>query len=219
MRKITLFSEIAFILGMILLSVGVNFIIKSDFGISPVQSSAYVLYTVFPKITFGTYNYLIQLVLVTILCILIKRIRLRYFLSFLSAVFYGYTVDFFSYIMSPLTAESMVMRIVFYIVGFVCIMFAVAFFFRTNIPLMPYDIFVTDLAQNKGFNKNTVKIIFDISSLVAGLALTLAFHKKLVGIGIGTIISGLFSGIAIKYTGKLIDKFVIFKPIFKKLGY
>ncbi len=219
MRKLTVYSEIAFFLGMTLLSIGVNFMIKSDFGISPVQSSAYVLYTVFPKITFGTYNYLIQFVLVSILCIIVKRIRLRYFLSFLSAVFYGFTVDYFTFIMLPLTAEGMAMRILFYVIGFVCIVFAITFFFRTNIPLMPYDIFVTDLAKHKSFNKNTVKIIFDVSSLVAGMVLSFAFHQKLVGIGIGTIISGLFSGISIKYMGKLMDKFIVFKPIFKKLEY
>ncbi|MGB4033429.1 MAG: DUF6198 family protein [Christensenellales bacterium] len=218
MRKLTIFSEIAFFLGIVLLAVGVIFMIKSDFGISPVQSSAYALYTAFPKISFGAYNYLIQFVLVSILCLSIRKIKLRYFLSFLSAVFYGFTVDFFEYIMTPITAQSLVMKIVFFGIGFVCIAFAVAFFFRTNIPLMPYDIFVTDLTKNKGYNTNTVKIIFDISALVLGVILSLSFHKRLVGIGIGTVISGLFSGITIKYLGKAMDKFIVFKPLVKRLN-
>src|SRR5690554_6761984 len=119
MRKISIFSEIAFFLGIVLLAIGVTFMIKSDFGISPVQSSAFVLYAAFPKISFGTYNYLIQLLLVIILCIIIRKIRFRYLFSFLSAVFYGYTVDFFEYILRNLTPEGIFMRIVFYIIGFV----------------------------------------------------------------------------------------------------
>lgn len=215
MRKLKIYSEFAFFIGLILLSAGVAFVIKSNLGISPVQSSAYILYQRFPSLTFGTYNYLIQLLLVIFLCILIKKLKVRFVLSFLSAVLYGFTVDLFIKIIGFLPMNSLFIQIIFFVIGFWLIIFGVTFCFRTNIPLMPYDIFVMDLSSHKKLNRNNVKIIFDISFLSIGIALSYIFFGKLVGIGIGTIISGLFSGIGIKYFGILLDKTVHFSPLFK----
>lgn len=215
MKKLKLPSELAFFAGMALLSVGIAFFIKADFGMSVIQSCAYILSLTMPFFSFGTLNYLLQLVLIAALCLIVRRFSLRFIVSFGSAVFYGYTVDFVIYLMRALSAGSLVARIAFFVVGFFLIIFAVTLFFRTNIPLMPYDIFVTEIAAVKNFNTGNVKIIYDLSFLVAALILSFSIFGKLVGIGIGTVISGLFSGISVKYFGRLLDKFVVFEPLLK----
>lgn len=213
MRKLKIYSELAFPIGLILLAIGIVFLIKANFGLSVVQSNAYILSIIFPKFSFGVLTYLVQLFLVLILCIIIKKFSIRYFFSFLSGVVYGYLLNLFAFLMRNVTATTIMVRILFFVAGFILVVFAVIMFFRTNIPLMPYDIFVTDLAKYKNWNVNTVKIIFDLACLLLALSTTLLFFKKLVGIGIGTIITGLFSGICIKYIGDIVDKFFTFEPL------
>lgn len=217
MKKLKFYKEPAFFIGLILLSVGMTFVVKADLGISVVQSAAYILSLKIKAVSFGTFSYIVQFLLIAILCAVIRKINIRYIVSFVSAILYGYILDLCMYLMRSLPNDALYLRIIYFAAGFYLIVIAVALFFRTNIPLMPYDIFVTDLARAKNWNINTVKIIYDICCLAAGVALSLIFYKKLVGIGIGTIITGLFSGICIKYTGKLMDKILVFTPIFKKL--
>lgn len=219
MKKLKIPNELAFFIGIILLAIGINLIIKADFGISVVQSSAFIVSQAFPILSFGTYSYLIQIVFVIILCIIIRKFSLRYVFSFASAVLYGYTIDLVSYLLTNMIAPTLTVRILFFLIGFFSVAIGVAMFFRTNIPLMPYDIFVTDLAKHKKWNINTVKIIYDFCCLVSGILLSLIFFKKLVGIGIGTVFTGLFSGICIKYVGKLIDKVIVFEPLIKNKNH
>lgn len=216
MRKLKLPSELAFFAGIIILSIGIAFFIKADFGMSVIQSVAYLLSLSIPAISFGTMNYLLQFVLVLALCFIIRRFSIRFIISFASAVFYGYTVDLVIYLMRSLTSNNLAIRILFFAAGFFLVVVAVTLFFRTNVPLMPYDIFVTELASAKRLAIANVKIVYDLCYLAVALTLSLSIFGKLVGIGIGTIISGLFSGIAVKYFGKLFDKVVVFEPLIRQ---
>ncbi len=213
MRKLKLPAELAFFVGIIILAIGIAFFIKADFGMSVIQSVAYLLSLSIPSISFGTMSYLLQFLLIVALCIVVRRFSIRFIISFGSAIFYGYTVDFVIYLMRSLTTNSLAVRILFFIVGFFLVVVAVTLFFRTNIPLMPYDIFVTEIAGAKRLSTVNVKIIYDLCYLAVALILSLSIFGKLVGIGIGTILSGLFSGVAVKYFGKLVDKAIVFEPM------
>ena len=215
MKKMKIFSELAYILGMIFLSFGVIFTIKSDLGIAPLQTPAYIIYEALPYLSFGTYNYLFQLILVILLCIIIRKFNVKYILSFFSAVIYGFCLDGADFLLKNLYANSMYMKILFFAIGFFLIAFGVTFFFKTNLPLMPLDIFVKDFSSHKYLKISNVKIIFDISILCSGIILSLSIFKKLVGIGIGTFIRGFFSGITIKFLGKGMDRIFLFSPLIK----
>lgn len=215
MRKLKLPSELAFFIGIIILSIGIAFFIKADFGMSVIQSVAYLLSLSVPAISFGTMSYLLQFVLILALCVIVRKFSIRFIISFGSAVFYGYTVDLVIYLMRSLTSDNLVIRILFFVAGFFLVVVAVTLFFRTNIPLMPYDIFVTEIAGAKRLETANVKIIYDLCYLAVALILSLSIFGKLVGIGAGTIISGLFSGVSVKYFGKLVDKAVEFEPLIR----
>jgi uncharacterized membrane protein YczE len=216
MKKLKFPAELAFFAGLIILAVGIAFFIKADFGMSVIQSVAYLISLAVPELSFGTVSYLLQFVLIVTLCIIVRKFSIRFIISFGSAVLYGYTLDLVVYLMRNLSANNIAVRILFFAAGFFLVVVAVTLFFRTNIPLMPYDIFVTEIANTKKISKSNVKIIYDLCYLAVALTLSLSIFGKLVGIGIGTIISGLFSGVAVKFFGKLVDKVIVFEPMILK---
>lgn len=217
MKKLKFPAELAFFAGLIILAVGIAFFIKADFGMSVIQSVAYLISLAVPALSFGTVSYLLQFVLIVTLCIIVRKFSIRFIISFGSAVLYGYTLDLVVYLMRNLSANNIAVRILFFAAGFFLVVVAVTLFFRTNIPLMPYDIFVTEIANTKKISKSNVKIIYDLCYLAVALTLSLSIFGKLVGIGIGTIISGLFSGVAVKFFGKLVDKVIVFEPMILKI--
>ena len=48
--------------------------------------------------------------------------------------------------------------------------------------------------------------------------MTLALFGSIKGIGVGTVILALCNGILIGLAGKLLDKYVVFEPLFPKFA-
>lgn len=214
-KKLILPSELAFIVGIVLLSIGVILLTKADYGISVVQSPAYVLSNKFEKISFGLANYIIQIVLLLVIIICTRKFSIKYIFAFINAFIYSLCLDGFNALLKNASATNVGTRLLFFVIGFFLVVFAVILFFRTNIPLMPYDIFVKELATIKNYNIAKTKLIFDLCCLLTAVILTLILNKRLLGIGIGTVICGVFTGIFIGIIGKLFDKVITFKPIIK----
>ena len=82
-------TELAYILGIVTLSFGVAFMEKADFGVSMVIAPAYVLYRAIsphlPFFTFGMAEYCFQGLLLLVLMLLLRRFRLSFLFSFVTA--------------------------------------------------------------------------------------------------------------------------------------
>ena len=118
-KKIKLPQEIAYILGIVTMTLGVALMQKADFGLSMVVAPAYMLSEFF-GISFGTAEYCLQFVLVTVMCLLLRRFRISYYLSFATAVVYGLVLDgFICLLRSGTPAESMPIRVLFMFAGMV----------------------------------------------------------------------------------------------------
>ena len=67
---------------------------KADFGVSMVVAPAYLLYRwlspAWSFVTFGMAEYCLQAVLLLAMCLLLRRFRVSYLFSFVTAVVYGY---------------------------------------------------------------------------------------------------------------------------------
>ena len=86
-------SEIAWVFGVLLISVGVFLVTKAGFGVSMVVAPAYIIHLAvehfLPWYTFGKSEYILQGVLLAAMCLIIRKFNWRYLLSFLTAVIYG----------------------------------------------------------------------------------------------------------------------------------
>lgn len=75
-------GELALFMGLIINSFANTLMVKSGFGISSISSVPYTLSLVFDNITYGSWNYIFQCVLILILVLITKKFKVGYIVSF-----------------------------------------------------------------------------------------------------------------------------------------
>ena len=234
MKRIKRSSELLWLFGIVFVAFGVSICSKADLGVSMIAAPAFVvseaLISLWSGFSVGVTEYVLQGVLLILMCIIVRRFNWRYLLAFAVAVIYGYTLNFFLWLMSGITFEAIWLRWVMLIVGDIITAFGVACFFRTYMPLQVYELFVAEIAARFKINISKVKSGFDVSLLIisAVLALTLfgdvtSFDWTTIGyasfhsIGLGTLVTTAINSPIIALMGKLIDKIFEPSPLFGKL--
>lgn len=220
-KKITLHSELVYIFAILILSFSVAMVSAADLGLSMIVAPAYILSQKLEFLTFGQSEYVIQAILFIIFCILLKKVKLVYFTSFLNCIVYGAVLDFWRVIIpifnpsiTPPGSMSMPIRIAFFVISALITAFAIALFFRVYLYPQVYDFFVKGITEHFKLNQTKFKTAFDLSCLAVSVIMTLVFFKSFVGIGVGTLILALVNGSLIGVFGKLIDKYFEIKPMF-----
>lgn len=219
MKKKGFYTEIAYVIGIVGIALGVGFMERADFGLSMVVAPAYVLHRVISAIpgfaffTFGVAEYTLQAVLLVLLAIAVRRFRVSYLFSFVTAVVYGYVLDLILLIMPQIGAGDYVMRVLFFIIGEFFCSIGVSMMFHTYISPEVYELFVSEVSKTYRLRTDRVKTVYDCVSCVIGIALSFLFFGfgNFVGIGWGTVICALINGFIIGWMSKLEDRWFDFK--------
>ena len=197
---------------MVLCPLGVTLSARAGYGVSMIEAPVYVIYLrlsqSMPKFTFGMAEYTLQAIVLILLCVLIKRFRARYLLSFGTAVLFGVILDAWRNVIGTEVYENTGMRFFACALSIVTVSFAIACFFRTDLPQEVWELFVKEYSENKNKKMTKVKWIYDLTSLTVGIILLLILLRKFVwtAIGVGTIITTVVNAPLIGAFGKLIDK-------------
>lgn len=222
------------LLGIIFVALGVAICSKAELGVSMIAAPAFVVYDAVAPLwsgfSVGMTEYILQGLMLVLLCAVIRRFNVRYLLAFAVAVIYGYALNFFIYILGGITPDALWLRWLMLIVGDVVSAFGVACFFRTYMPLQVYELFVAELSHHFGFDINRTKQIFDLSllALSVGLALILfggenlggigkAVFRSYHGLGLGTLVTTVINSPLIALMGGLVDRFFETSPRFERL--
>ncbi len=217
-------GEIFYILGTILCSLGVCMSAKSGFGVSMVVAPSFVisnfLQPKLPFFTFGNTEYVVQGLFIIALIIIVGKFKIKYPLSFVTAVIYGLLLDMWRLVFGAEVYTETYMRVISMILGAVVTAFAIALYLRTYLPQQGYDLFVYEIATEKKLRMNVVKWVYDASSLVLAIALMLILFGRfdLEMIGVGTLILTVINTPLIAGFGKLIDKFCDPAPMFPRFA-
>lgn len=224
-KKITLYSEFVYVFAILILSFSVAMVSSADLGLSMIVAPAYIFSQKIGFLTFGQSEYVIQALLFIIFCLLLKKVKLVYFTSFLNCIVYGAVLDLWRVIIpifNPNITEpgsmSMPIRITFFVLSALITAFAIALFFRVYLYPQVYDFFVKGITEHFKLNQTKFKTAFDLTCLTVSVVMTLVFFKSFVGIGVGTLILALVNGSLIGMFGKLIDKLFEIKPLFPEFA-
>ena len=219
MNKRTVYEEIAYVLGLILLGLGTAFMEIADFGLSMIVAPAYIIHVkiaeYLPFFSFGMAGYVLQFFVLIILCIVVRKFKPMYLVSFCTAVLYGFILDGCLLLFTYMPTEGIFVRIVYYTVGVLLCAMGIAFLFKTYIAPAAYDLFVKEIADTYNFRLDRVKTLYDCGSLLVAVILSFAFFGigELVGIGIGTVVCTVLNGMLIGLFANLYNKFFIFKRL------
>lgn len=222
MKKITKMNEAAWILGIVLCSLGVALCTKANFGLSMIAAPPYILHLkmvqYFPWWSQGTSEYIWQGILLILMCIILRRFKLKYLLCFATAVLFGLALDgWFLLFGGNGACETMRVRIVCFVIGEIITALAIAFYFKTAMPLQIYELLVTQIADKWSLPTDRVKQANDIIMLALSITLALTLTGGLNGVGIGTILITLVNATLIAMFSRLLDRVFSFEPRFSEL--
>lgn len=224
MKKIKIPAEVLYVLSILLLALSVAMITCTDFGISMIVAPAYILSQKI-GLTFGQSEYIVQGVLFVVFCIAMRRVKLIYFSSFVTGLFYGAVLDLWRLIIPHFNpavtvpgALPLPLKIVYFVCGMTLTSLSIAMIFRVYLYPQVYDFFVKGLAERYHLNRTRFKQGFDFSCLLVSCAMTLLLFRKFVGVGFGTLVMTVCNGFLIGFFDKWLEKHVEVSPLFPKLA-
>lgn len=214
MKKQTFYTEIAFFVSLVVLAAATALTVYGDFGISMVVAPAYILHLKIceslPFFTFGVAGYTLQALILILLMIIIRKFKVSYLLSFVSAVLYGFVLDGAAILLKTLP-NILYLRILLYIVGVLLCCASIGMMFFTYFPPQAYELFVKEIAIKWGKPVHIIKMVYDGVNLVLSIVLSLLLFGSLNGIGIGTVVCAVIYGPLINMFQKLFNKIFVFK--------
>lgn len=215
--KKTMYSEAAYVIGILVLALGTAFMERADFGVSMVVAPAYLLHLkvsqYLPFFSFGMAEYVFQALVLVLLGIVMKRFKLSYLFSFVTAVLYGLALDGSIWLTALIPGSGMLLRSVFYVAGMLLCSIGVAFLFHTYIAPEAYELFVKELSAKLGAKIHHTKTVYDCCSCLLGIVLSFAFFGfgHFEGVKLGTILCALVNGWMIGQIGKVLEKKFTFR--------
>jgi uncharacterized membrane protein YczE len=221
MKKPSLYTEFAFFLGLSLLAFGTALTSYGGLGMSMVVAPAYILHLFMsqflPWFSFGIAEYILQTFVLLILVLILRKVKLSFFLSFGATLLYGLVLDG-SMKLTALLPAYIPLQFAAYLTGAIISCSALALLFYSYFPPEAYELFSKELAAK--LHKPVHKIVnyYNWGSLLLSLLLSLALLGEIKGIGIGTVACAFLYGFVIQFFqtiyGKLFrieDKFPLRK--------
>lgn len=209
MKKIRIPGELALFTAVIINSLGIALMTKSNFGISSISSVPYVFSQAFSILSFGTWNYVFQTILVISLMILSKNFNLSYSFSFLMGIAFGKMIDVHELWICFLP-DSLAFHIAYFIISFFILAFGICLSNNSMLPIIPTDTFPRDLSFILNKPYKYIKTTFDLCCLTTTAMLSLFILHKTVGIGVGTVICAFTTGKAVSVIQSFFDNHIKF---------
>lgn len=210
-------SELMWVFGMILLPFAVTLCTKANLGMSMIASPTYIVSEKTP-LSYGQTEYIFQAIVLFLMCVIIKKFKLAYLSSFVSAIVYGTVLDLFIWLLRDFTVTQLWARIAILAFSMVITSFSIACFMKSYLAPCAYDYLVKMVVEVKGLELKKVKLINDISYLVLSVLLSLVLFRGFVGVYWGTLVMALLNGFIISFFSKLIDNHCEFFDCFPKLA-
>lgn len=198
-------GELALLIVILINSFGVVLMLDSGAGISAISSVPYAFSESFPALTFGTWTYIFQGILVAALMILRKKFVPTYLFSFVVGFAFSKMLDVYKTALAGLTM-GLGYQIVYFIVSYLVICLGIALSNRCGLPIIPTDLFPREMADILKVPYSRVKITFDVTCLAVTAGLTFCFLGHIKGLGIGTILAAFTMGKVIGMIGNILDR-------------
>ncbi len=229
-KKLNRGGELYWLLGVVLVALGVAICKKADLGVSMIAAPAFIIQEAISPLssffTVGVVEYIVQAFFAILLCLVVFRVKINYLLTIVVGVVYGYVLDLWLLIIGVEPFQEVWLRYVMLIVGDVVTAGGVACFFRTYLPIQSYDIFVKDVSIRYKLNITVVKYVYDFSMLALSVVLAFTlfgdvktfnwieiYKTSFHSLGIGTLITTVINSYIISFVGKLFDKLLGQEPL------
>ena len=226
-----------YIIGLMIIALGINISKLSALGISPVSSIPGVLAAKFPEFSLGSMVIIVYCVLVLAQFIVLrKNFKLKNILGVPVALIFGLMVDFLGTAEFKLTLagiplgidktfsglllsfprpQNIVMQFVYLLLSIVIIGIGVFVYLRPRLTPMPAEGLAAAIAEVSEKAFGNCKTCVDVGLILIASILQIiflgGFSTLLIGkgvVGIGTILAAVCVGQVVKFLNNLISKFI-----------
>lgn len=195
-----------FIISLFISAMGVAITKKGELGVSPISSVANVMSEKFTFLTLGSWLIIwnCMLILGQIL-ILRKKFQWIQLIQIPLSFLFGWFTDLGMWIFSFLKPSNYVFQLLMVLVGTVVLSFGIALSVIANVVMNSGEAFVKAISDTIHKEFGNVKVVFDISCVLAAVILSLIFFDlRIVGTREGTVISALLTGFVVKFWNRLV---------------
>ena len=199
--------SVTYMLGLALLALGIALSVKADLGISPIASVSYCG-SVITDINYGVATFMLYALFVAAeFALWGRKSRPVELLQLVVSLVFSWVMDrMLSAIPYVAADHSFWENVGVLLISVVLIGVGVSWSVKMRIIPNPGDGIVQAIADKVGWELGTVKNVFDISCVVVTVTLSLVFGGRLIGIGVGTVISMLLVGRVVALTNRFVTK-------------
>ena len=188
---------IIYLVGMLLLAVGIVLNTRTGLGVAAVASFPFAINQI-TGLSLGNASMFMYLVLVVLQLVLVRKADLKILLQIPFSVGFGVILDFVNNKLS-IRANTLVSGLALLLVAVLTIASGVFMMVKCDLILNPVDGAVKTMSDVFKVKFGRVKIIFDASFVALTIVTSLVFTGSIIGIGIGTVIAVLLMGNTIQF--------------------
>ena len=181
-----------YIIGVLTLALGLVLNSKTGLGVSAILSVPFSLSS-FTSLSFGTWTSILYIVFVLTELVILRKADWLVLLQFPFSVVFGWIIDFYNGFLK-IEDPSLVLSLILLAAAVILTALGVVIMVSMKLIVNPADGFVATVSSAVKKPFGTVKMATDISMLCITLIICLLFVHKLVGIGVGTLVSAFAIG-------------------------
>ncbi len=200
---------IKYLLGLFIVSMGINLSIVANLGMSSVNSVPYSIsialqapFSICVVVVYSFYVFLQYLILK-------KDFKWTNLMQLVCVTIFGQFVELTGYLTSTyLIAETMLMRFVALFFSISCVAFGVSLYVQANLIMLPVEGLTSALTHKfPKYSFGNIRTALDITFVITAVCIGMFFEGRILGVGIGTVISAILTGKMIGVFSK-ITKFI-----------
>lgn len=208
---------VRYCIGLFCLALGVTFSIKSQMGVSPINSLPFVLSRV-SGIELGVVTTLVFSLYVFLQWLILgKGFKLFNLLQVLVASLFGYFVTLSNFMFQGLrTPDGLLERLLLLIISILFVAFGLFQYLGANVISQPPEGLVIAIAKRTKQSVPKMKVIFDCTVVVSAMLVSLLAFGEVQGVGLGTLVSAVMIGKTLQLITGLYDKYsTYFRKVIK----
>lgn len=196
-----------YFLGLIILCLGVVLNTKTNLGVAAINGIPYVLANTTP-ISLGTAVLLMYCLLIGIQCLVKKQINLMTLFQLPISLLFGRMVDVINVYVLQFEAQTSVQGIIMLAIAIILVAIGTTLVVSMDIVPNAPDGLVQTIAKRWGLSFGKVKLIFDGCCLCIAAMISWLMLHQIVGLGIGTVCSMVFTGPLCTYFKKRLGTYL-----------
>lgn len=181
-----------YIIGLLVMALGIVLIKKSGTGVSPVSVIPSALSNILP-LTFGNTTIIFMVVCFLMILLIQRKVNLKTILILPIAFGFGYIIDMYMFLLA-FGELPIWLRYILCLLGIAGTALGIVIIVGANLMLPAPDAFLRTVSTTYNKPLPKVKMAGDATFAVIALVLELVFCGKVMSIWIGTVLSVLLTG-------------------------